>query len=555
MPIKSKSTPGPRGESCLTCRQRRKKCDKGRPFCERCLSSKGRFTCLGYDDELELEEPPREKERTGVAPVKIFSLPQVPVGVEFEDAIPDSYTRSAYFGFPVSASEMNDYLSPSMDSLMVPGPPASGLLTAAPPTDQQGAGWRQITPQTKARNVISLPLPVSIPRGVSADKQMRENYLIFILDLYEHYRIDKFFRRPTISMREYFSAKMKRSRILGFMYLGAKIFETLEGKPAEAAIQSCSQWVTRYSNHVSSSDGAPNPYPSIQEVEDRLNGLLELIFLKFIVLGTTAGYATLRLALPNFLRLVSNDPKLWAEQERHGLLCVSLPAALTSHQLEIRRFVFYDVMCAFVLGLQTLAEYDSTGFPISPRTDLPVEWVHGVPIELIVNIAEVHNWRAQAKYVDWRVLEMRTLAWKWNHRDVQSEESAEMIHRIAIQEAWRHVTLIYIYMGMCGVDSHNASVQASVDQIIKLMRVVGDAHLDVHFSIPCLVAGLAARYEPQRAFILQKLQSFHGKRVWSLRGQDFARVLECLWYGLAVAGAAIGWEDYVQARCQALPIR
>ncbi|CAE6506803.1 unnamed protein product [Rhizoctonia solani] len=439
---------------------------------------------------------------------------------------------------------------------MVPGPPASSLLTAAPPSDLQGTGWTQITPKYKSRNVITLPLPVSIPRGVNAGTQMRESYLVFMLGEYETHRVDKFFRPPTISMRDFLVARMKRShRILGFLYLGAKIFETFDGKPEEVAINACSQWVTRYSNHVSNPDDASNPYPSQHEVEDRLNGLLELVFLQFIVLGTPAGYATLRLALPNFLSLVSDDPRLWAEQARSGLLGISLLATLTSDRLEIRRFVFYDVICSLVLGLPTLAEYDSTGFPIVPGTEIPVEWVHGVPVELLVNIAEVHSWRAWAKNVDWGVMEMRTLAWRWSQRDIQSEDSAEMVYRVAIQEAWRHTTLIYIYMGMFGVTSHDPRVQASVQQIIKLMGVVGGAHLDVHFSIPSVIAGIAACYEPQRALILRKLKSFNGMRLCTLRGRDFALVLVHLWHGSAVDGAAVRWDDYVQARCKVLPIR
>ncbi|KAH7323352.1 hypothetical protein B0J17DRAFT_241068 [Rhizoctonia solani] len=41
------SKPGPFPISCITCRRRRKKCDLGRPCCERCL--KGGFECLGYE--------------------------------------------------------------------------------------------------------------------------------------------------------------------------------------------------------------------------------------------------------------------------------------------------------------------------------------------------------------------------------------------------------------------------------------------------------------------------------------------------------------------------
>ncbi|KAH7322349.1 hypothetical protein B0J17DRAFT_683753 [Rhizoctonia solani] len=554
---KHKYTPGPRGESCITCRERKKKCDKKRPLCQRCVSSKGRFICSGYGDESgpEVEEQPKEKEKeeTRAALAKVLPVPPMRVGVEFEDAVPGSHTRSAYLGTPISVSELNDYLTPSTDFLVVPDPPESSVLTAGPLADHSpDAGWTPVTPEYN--NAITLTPSVSVPRGVNANAQMRQSYLVSLFGEYTKHRVSKFFRPLTASMQGSLTAKMKRShRILEFLYLGAKIFETFNGKSEKEAIKSCSQWVTRYSNHVSSANSALNPYSTLQDAEDRLNGLVEIVFLKFIVLGTSAGYASLRLALPNFLRLVSDDPRLCVEQGRSGLLCVSLLSALTTGRVEIRRFVFYDIMCSLVLGVPTLAEYDSTGSQIA-TDEVPFEWVHGVPVEMIVNITEVHKWRAQLNNVDWRVLETRTLEWSWSGRDVQFEESVQMIYRVAILESWRHATLIYIYMGMCGATSHDPRVQASVQQVIKLMGVVNDTHIDAHFSIPSVIVGVAARYEYQRALIFQKLKSFNGIRLCTVRGRDFARVLQHLWRGTAVNGAAVGWEDYMHARCHVLPI-
>ncbi|CAE6398442.1 unnamed protein product [Rhizoctonia solani] len=492
MPIKHKSTPGPRGESCLTCRQRRKKCDKGRPFCQRCLDSKAKFICLGYDDESEpeVERPCTRKARPRTGQVTI--CPPLRVGVQLEEAVPGPSTRTTYFGTPVSAAEINEYLTPSVDLFMLPGSLGKSSLTigGSTPNHDQGAGWKHISPRRRPNNAATLPLSVSIPRGVNANKQMRESYVFFILE---------------------------------------------ELNPDEPS----------------------NPHPSTQEVADKLTGLLELVAAQSIVLGTVAGYNSLRLALPSFLHLVSEDPRLLVEHERNGSLCISLPAIFISHRVELGRFMFQDVMCSIVLGLPTLAEYDSTEFPIVPGSDLTADWfhgVHGVPVEMIVNITEVHNWRARRKAADWTELEMRARAWTWNQKAIKSEESVEMVYRIAIQEAWRHATLIYIYMGMCAVTSDDPRVQASVHQIVKLMGVVGDTHLDVYFSVLAIVAGIAAQNEFQRAPILRKLKTFTGLRLWKFRGRDFARVLEHLWYGAAANGAAIGWDDYVQARCTVLPI-
>ena len=80
--------------------RRKKKCDKGRPFCQRCLDSKGKFSCLGYDDESEVEvERPRK------APPKtkhVTVSPLIRVGVEFGDTVVS--TTAVSLGFALSCT-------------------------------------------------------------------------------------------------------------------------------------------------------------------------------------------------------------------------------------------------------------------------------------------------------------------------------------------------------------------------------------------------------------------------------------------------------------------
>ncbi|CAE6472964.1 unnamed protein product [Rhizoctonia solani] len=559
MPSKHRSAPGPRPESCLTCRQRKKKCDKTRPFCLRCLNSKGLFPCLGYEDETY---EPEIKKLAPVLEERATNLPRTNLrplvfGVEFGDAVPESSAKVTYYKTRVSASDINDYLTPAFISLTDRGSPESSLMSVASSMHRpvKDADWEPGVRRHGSDNAIRLSLPSMIPRGVNANRWMRESYLTFILGEYQRHRVLKFFRPPTNTGQGFVMAQLNRPLRLGLMYLGAKVFEAFVEKSEEVAIKLCSQWVTRYTNDVTSSEELQNPFPSTQEVEDRLSRLHNLALIQFIVLGTGVGYNTFRLALPNFLRLVSDHPDLWARQERNGLLRISLPAVLSSGRTEIQRFAFQDILYSLVLGVPTLAEYDSTGLPTAPGTNISADWfhdVHGAPAEMVIIISEVHSRRAQVKIVDWLELEMRT--WSWGQVDTRYEESSQLIYRAAIQEAWRHATLMYIYMGMCGATSHDGRVQASVYQIIKLVDVVGDTNINGHLTGPLIVAGIAARYESQRTLIFNKLNSYSGVRVWLLQGADFARVLNHLWHGPAICGAAVGWDDYVQKRYEVLPI-
>ncbi|KAJ1305689.1 hypothetical protein OPQ81_010427 [Rhizoctonia solani] len=370
----------------------------------------------------------------------------------------------------------------------------------------------------------------SIPRAVNANAQMRETYFTFVLSEYEMHRLRKFFLPPPMPQSFDLTSRMKRSNtILGFMYLGAKVFEALSSKSQNAVLSCCKKWIANFDRHVT--DHSPLN-PSIRESEDRLTGLLELAYLTFLAVDAVAGYALLKRALPLFLHLVSNDPRLCSE--RNGTLAVSLPQVLATSRYEIRRFVFYDIMSALVLGVTPLAEYDPGPPPIVSYPPLPIEAFHGIPAEWILIIGHVH-----ARTNDWRNLEVQTWAWRPRICDILSQESIEIVFRMAIQESWRHATLVYIYLGLCGVDSHDRRVQTSVKQIVRLIELVQDSPIDVHLSIPCVIAGIAARYETHRALIYQKLLSFRSTHIWILRGADFAPVLRHLWHGAGMDGGPV----------------
>ncbi|KAF8606104.1 hypothetical protein BDV93DRAFT_520961 [Ceratobasidium sp. AG-I] len=219
-------------------------------------------------------------------------------------------------------------------------------------------------------------------------------------------------------------------------------------------------------------------------------------------------------------------------------------------------------MIAFALGTPSLVQYDASDYPIVPVVVRPLEWVHGIPEELIVNLVQINSWRASNPGIpnanDWLELELRALAWIPRTTELMgedlSEDSYKVVSRMAVQETWRHTVLIYIYMGMCLVDSHDPRVQHSVRQILQLMDVLSGSQLDVHLFLSYLVAGVAARYEKQRAAVRDKIDSFFGTRVWLLPGAEFTRVLDHLWHGVAAGGAPVTWDDYVHSRCAVLPV-
>jgi hypothetical protein len=138
-----------------------------------------------------------------------------------------------------------------------------------------------------------------------------------------------------------------------------------------------------------------------------------------------------------------------------------LAEAFTSQNYELGRFVYTDAVSSLVLGVPPSIDYD-TSAPIA-RSEMscgsflgfihPTEWIHGSPLELTTLIIKISLWRAKNPDVEsapdeiWKSLEAE--AWAWAPR-VSSpgalDEPNQMVVRMAVQEGWRHVGLIYLYM-------------------------------------------------------------------------------------------------------------
>ncbi|CUA68592.1 hypothetical protein RSOLAG22IIIB_07966 [Rhizoctonia solani] len=336
------------------------------------------------------------------------------------------------------------------------------------------------------------------------------------------------------------------------LYLGAKLIQAIDGNMHSRVISKCIDWVDKlepelgceYRNNMS-----PNG------LTGWLSALLPLVFLKFTTIGCSSGYFVLQKALPVFLQLAAIDSELHIEHP-HGNLVISFPRTLGAPECAIQWFVVYDTIASMLLGIPPLVEYgyDNECKQVSPSHSF--EWLHGIPSALIGVISQVNSWRAGSRVTpldDWQKLETCALGWQ-SQLAAEDEAGYNLTVKLAIQEGWRHVTLIYIYMAMCGVSSHDTRVQESIEQIIRLGKAVDNLPIGVHILPHCVVVGLVAKYEKHRSIVHKKLLSFKGTQVWLFQGSEFGRVLEHLWYGVGAGGAPVTWDDYVQSRRAVVPI-
>ncbi|QRV96384.1 Fungal specific transcription factor domain [Ceratobasidium sp. AG-Ba] len=410
----------------------------------------------------------------------------------------------------------------------------------------QQAGWSSSI-SGRSPSTCQLP-PIIIPDPLISGTTVR-----FIMSQYEPlFELIIFkpahFIMKTIKSR--FIMRIISSNVVHWsMYLGATIFQSLLRDGELANIRGYLPLLDRFDRLciTQESNGGTG------DVVDRLSAGLELAFLRYITSDTSAGYALVCRLAPMFLQLALADPSLWSRNPMCGV--ISLAHTLVSSRFELVRFAFMDAITSLILGVPPLINFDTSHPAIIDNEPHPMEWVHGCPSELIIVVVKINMWR----YHDsggqpcpehlWRELEAKTWGWRPRGDYSQDKNSSRCVVRLAIQEGWRHTVLIYIYLGMCGLTSHDPRVQSSTQQISQLLKAIpSETAAGIHFWVPLVLAAICTRSEHQRATFHRAILRAGDNKAWLLRGDEFAAVLDGIWHGAAANGEAITWGDYINAR-------
>ncbi|KAF8693873.1 Nodulation protein, partial [Rhizoctonia solani] len=562
------SKPGPPPTSCITCRRRRKKCDMARPSCERCL--KGGYECLGYENPVsrviihrrsadDSTRYPKDIKILETVDPAVVRLPQETNINLDQGARPSTLEAAMLYGVngPVSSVDSRhvtenpsyqfDRMWPQDQSQSIIRPYYTRNATQVLNTNSDsGTSSNGLTQIVEA-------LCRSVPPSIDVARTMRGDYRNRVVHTYYTQRLIYWFHPPSV---ELFSPELvqlaESKRIVWVMYLGAKAFELLQqGAQAQSmAIAQCLGWVNQLEHKFTTNSRSDL---SSDDTGERLMAHLELATTKFNLVNTTSGYQLLRNALPKFLQLAAADTNLIVEQ-LDGSLTISFPRTLRAPRIELIRFVMHDAMLSFLLGLPPLVEY---GYDCEYDSKYSgYEWSYGIPVALLQIVTQVSSYRAgsRASIEDWKTLEMRVLNWKSQYSIMQGTSATESVtrKRVVVQEGWRHVTLIYIYMVRALPVIFNMQ---DLKLIVRLGELLGSSPLSVHTLPHCVVAGLAARLEKQRIAVYEHLRSIKSERVWLFPGSQFSEILYHLWHGVGLGGASVTWDDYVRSRCAIAPIQ
>ena len=150
------------------------------------------------------------------------------------------------------------------------------------------------------------------------------------------------------------------------------------------------------------------------------------------------------------MKVAFADPTVWPRQP--GCAGISLSHAITSCNPDLVRFIVTDALLALCFGVAPLVEYDTSASAteIGRNVGTRIESAHGCAAIFAISIVKINVWRAHNRTPpvkhSWQEIEADIWSWKPRPHDGSPGDSWKTVARLAIQEGWRHVALIYLYM-------------------------------------------------------------------------------------------------------------
>ncbi|KEP45327.1 putative fungal zn(2)-cys(6) binuclear cluster domain protein [Rhizoctonia solani 123E] len=220
---------------------------------------------------------------------------------------------------------------------------------------------------------------------------------------------------------------------------------------------------------------------------------------------------------------------------------VNLSRRLTAAEVNLKYFASYDVIQSMIAHRPMFFRYD-LDIPSPQDEELldadnrpGLKWSIGVPDRLIITLAKMNILLEDyGSCVDQKVIqELRaeiTRACKPVASPSPEDDPAQMVGRLTVQESWRLVGYVYLYMGLCGADSKDARVVKVQQQFMRLLETVKSRrNPDVHLVIPMIVMGIATSSPADQNILFTRLWGVTECSKPGTVGNDVTRMLKDIW--------------------------
>ncbi|QRV78235.1 Fungal specific transcription factor domain [Ceratobasidium sp. AG-Ba] len=200
-----------------------------------------------------------------------------------------------------------------------------------------------------------------------------------------------------------------------------------------------------------------------------------------------------------------------------------------------------DILLSLSTCRPMILHYDATvcelGFNCNP---IGLRWKDGLPNAFLVMLCQMNILRQDhAPNIESSVIDsFESRIANFEPSSERSPDSYLYLARMMVQECWRHFMYIYLYMGLCGANSHDIRVGKALKQFIKVLDKVQPGRMPDSF-----LAGMAAHREQDREIIRQRMRSVHESSQTGTYVNDAVYILETVWTTADAESRPAVWTD------------
>ncbi|CAE6397006.1 unnamed protein product [Rhizoctonia solani] len=236
---------------------------------------------------------------------------------------------------------------------------------------------------------------------------------------------------------------------------------------------------------------------------------------------------------------------------QHGLGCLRHFA-----EIEIVFCIFTETPTLFRYEVALSSSESSYHYQSVPakQGDGIVQWLHGVPNEIILLFAKMKTMRQDGSKPNGKTIEsLEGFIREIQPFDGPSTERFVTIMRSVVQECWRQAAYIYLYMAVCGDPCNTSRVKEAYKRFMKLLKGTKPGRLPDEFLIaPLLIISPAVQQQRDREVIRQRVLGLQRPGQTVRANVHVICIVEDYWARADAEGRPVTWSDVAISRRKVL---
>ncbi|KAF8708461.1 hypothetical protein RHS03_04447, partial [Rhizoctonia solani] len=224
-----------------------------------------------------------------------------------------------------------------------------------------------------------------------------------------------------------------------------------------------------------------------------------------------------------------------------------LPTLLTQTNINVRYYAMLDVLLGAVINRPMNFRYETAIMPgIDIENSPGMRWVYGIPDRLAIILARMNGLLEDfGSNVDHRIIKELEAGISSVETVVSAPDDSNLdFGRLVVQECWRQVAYIYLYMGLCGANSHDVRVvDAHATFMDIFLRANPGRTPDSFLILPFPVLGIATRHPHDQELLRRRMLALPECSRRGTTGNQFIRMLEAIWGSINESGQPTTWSD------------